>query len=57
MNFSKGFLEALSIRDPSRLGVLPVHGVFWSDWGSEHRILSVLKETGRLTDFTKLQAC
>ena len=42
MNFSRGFLEALPLKYPLHLGVLPVRGVFWSDWGSEQRVVSVL---------------
>ena len=30
----------------SRLMVLPVRGVHWSDWGSEQRILNVLGMSG-----------
>jgi mannose-1-phosphate guanylyltransferase len=48
VNFSRGFLEVLALRYPRRLAVLPVHGVLWSDWGSEHRIMNVLQKTGRL---------
>jgi mannose-1-phosphate guanylyltransferase len=44
MNFSRGFLEALPVRYPLHLGVLPVRGVFWSDWGSEERVLSILQK-------------
>ncbi|HTM09548.1 MAG TPA: sugar phosphate nucleotidyltransferase [Verrucomicrobiae bacterium] len=31
---------------PARIRVLPVSGVFWSDWGSEARIADSLKQTG-----------
>lgn len=48
MNFSKGLLENLSAEDSTRLMVLPVRGVHWSDWGSEHRIMTVLQNTGHL---------
>jgi len=37
-NFSKGFLENPPVRNRLRLSVLPVQGVWWSDWGSEDRI-------------------
>jgi mannose-1-phosphate guanylyltransferase len=40
LNFSKELLEILPIQGLLRLSVLPVRGVFWSDWGSERRILS-----------------
>jgi hypothetical protein len=33
-------LEALPTHRTSSLLMLPVHGVHWSDWGSEQRILS-----------------
>ena len=35
INFSQAVLAIC----PSRLGVLPVHGVYWSDWGDPARIL------------------
>jgi mannose-1-phosphate guanylyltransferase len=46
VNFSQGVLEALALVRPSCLSVLPISEVFWSDWGSEHRIVSALKKTG-----------
>ena len=46
MNFSKGLLENFSVEKPSRLMVLPVLNVYWSDWGSEQRIMSDLKKSG-----------
>jgi mannose-1-phosphate guanylyltransferase len=46
MNFSRDLLEALPRQPRSPLTVLPVRGVFWSDWGSEERIASVLRHTG-----------
>jgi hypothetical protein len=48
MDFSEGFLETLVRLHRSCISVLPVSGVFWSDWGSEHRVVSVLKKTGYL---------
>jgi mannose-1-phosphate guanylyltransferase len=48
VNLSKGFLEILALDRPSRLLVLPVRGVEWSDWGSEQRIVTVLGGAGRL---------
>jgi mannose-1-phosphate guanylyltransferase len=42
LNFSTGILAPLSLEDPSPLVVLPVRGVFWSDWGSKERVLSTL---------------
>jgi len=46
MNFSKGLLEVLPLRYPWCLSVLPVHGVFWSDWGLPRSVESVLRKTG-----------
>jgi len=43
MNFSKGLSEAFSVQYTGCLGVLPVRGVFWSDWGSEQRISSIIR--------------
>jgi len=48
VNFSKGLLESFSVEYASRLMVLPVRGVYWSDWGSKHRIMSVLQNAGYL---------
>ena len=48
MNFSRGLLENFSAEHSTRLLVLPVRGVHWSDWGSEHRIVSALQNTGPL---------
>lgn len=42
VNFSQSILE----RCPQHLGVIPVSGVYWSDWGDEHRILSDLSKFG-----------
>jgi len=44
-NFSSGLMEAFPFE---RLLVLPVRGVFWSDWGSEQRIMNVLQKSGHL---------
>src|SRR3989338_8031683 len=56
MNFSRGLLEALSQQQPSRLSVLTVRGVFWSDWGSEERILSALRQAGHAAQLQSLTA-
>ena len=53
VNFSEVILQGLSLRRPSRMSVLPVAGVYWSDWGSRHRVVSALKKTGYLA---RLQA-
>ncbi|MGE0823499.1 MAG: sugar phosphate nucleotidyltransferase [Candidatus Binatia bacterium] len=47
VNFSSGVCEAL----PSRLRVLPAPAVGWSDWGSVDRIVTSLKQLGKLNDF------
>ncbi|MBI3611224.1 MAG: NTP transferase domain-containing protein [Nitrospirae bacterium] len=49
VNFSKGLLEAFSVQYASCLGVLPVRGVFWSDWGSEQRIKNILRMMNPMT--------
>jgi mannose-1-phosphate guanylyltransferase len=46
LNFSSGFLEALPLSNSVCLSVLPVKGVYWSDLGSEQRLLSALQKTG-----------
>jgi mannose-1-phosphate guanylyltransferase len=46
VNLSRGILELVSDRWPSRLAVLPVGDAFWSDWGVEHRILRDLRAMG-----------
>lgn len=51
VNFSKGLLELFPRQDPSALAVLPVRGVYWSDWGSIHRVVSDLREMGQLGRF------
>ena len=45
-NFSSGICEPLS----ARLRVFPVPEVGWSDWGSVERILTSLKQMGKLED-------
>jgi mannose-1-phosphate guanylyltransferase len=46
LNFSHGFLEALPLSNAVRLSALAVKGVYWSDLGSEQRLLSALQKTG-----------
>jgi mannose-1-phosphate guanylyltransferase len=48
INFSRGILEALSLEKQSPIQVLPVRNVYWSDWGSEARIIESLKRAGAL---------
>jgi mannose-1-phosphate guanylyltransferase len=47
VNLSRGILELVSDRWPSRLAVLCVDDAFWSDWGVEHRILRDLQAMRR----------
>jgi mannose-1-phosphate guanylyltransferase len=48
INFSKDLLEKFPLQDPMAVAVLPVRGVYWSDWGSIHRVVSDLREMGQL---------
>ncbi len=43
VNFSRAVLEAMPSRRSPSLFVLPVRGVYWSDWGSEQRIAGTLE--------------
>lgn len=46
INFSKEILERMA-RDPaSNLVAFSVRNVLWSDWGSESRVMEVLRKTG-----------
>jgi mannose-1-phosphate guanylyltransferase len=51
MDFSREILECLAKESRSRLAVLQVKDVFWSDWGSEPRILTDLKKLGYWSRF------
>ena len=55
VNFSKDLLEAISAQYSSHLQVLPVRGVYWSDWGSEHRIKSMLRQMNYPQDLIEVQ--
>jgi hypothetical protein len=46
VNLSRGLLELLPLERPAALCVLPVRGIYWSDWGSAQRIIHVLENTG-----------
>jgi mannose-1-phosphate guanylyltransferase len=46
VNFSKGLLEPLAQNQLADFRVLPVRDVVWSDWGSEVRVMEVLRKTG-----------
>lgn len=45
-NFSKEVLELLPELAPAALAVLPVRGVYWSDWGSIQRVMNDLRAIG-----------
>ncbi len=47
VNLSKDLLEIFAVDPSSNLYVLPVRNVFWSDWGSERRILNTLQRVIR----------
>ncbi|MBN2339146.1 MAG: NTP transferase domain-containing protein [Acidobacteria bacterium] len=46
VNFSRDLLGAIDVYTRGQLSVVPMKGVFWSDWGSEQRIQSVLRHYG-----------
>ncbi|MBI3622446.1 MAG: NTP transferase domain-containing protein [Nitrospirae bacterium] len=46
VNFSKGLLERVTPDHPLQVSVIPVRGVWWSDWGSEQRLVAGLEKTG-----------
>lgn len=48
VNFSSHFLESFSRFHPARLLVVPVRGVYWSDWGSEARLIKGLRRVQSL---------
>lgn len=51
LNFSRGLLEALPLRHRSSLLVVPVSGVYWSDWGLPRNVQSTLIRTGTSLPF------
>jgi mannose-1-phosphate guanylyltransferase len=54
VNFSKDLIENFTVCS-SQLAVISMKGVLWSDWGSEHRIISALQGfnvRGRTADRT-----
>jgi len=46
LNFSRDVIEPLARSHSSQLVALPVENVLWSDWGSENRIMEILRQTG-----------
>jgi mannose-1-phosphate guanylyltransferase len=51
VNFSRDLLEGFDLHSRNQLSVVPMNGVFWSDWGSEDRVLSVLERHRYLDGF------
>jgi mannose-1-phosphate guanylyltransferase len=49
VNFSKELLEPFVHAHPSKLLAIPVRDVLWSDWGTETRVMEVLRKTGSVT--------
>ena len=48
VNFSKGLLEPYIQTHPSSVLALRVRDVLWSDWGTESRVMEVLRRTGHV---------
>jgi mannose-1-phosphate guanylyltransferase len=46
LSFTTDVLQKCAQLKPARIRALPVAGVFWSDWGSEARLVDSLKRTG-----------
>ena len=46
LNFSRDVIEPLARSHSTQLLALPVENVLWSDWGSESRIMEILRQTG-----------
>jgi len=46
-NFSKGLLTLAA----KRIGVMPMEGILWSDWGREKRIVETLRLIGKKPNF------
>jgi mannose-1-phosphate guanylyltransferase len=55
INFSKEVLEPLARKRSAKLATFPVRNVLWSDWGSESRIMEVLRKTGNLSRLNGLE--
>jgi mannose-1-phosphate guanylyltransferase len=48
VNFSKNLLEPYVQAHPSSLMAMRVRDVLWSDWGTESRVMEVLRRTGHV---------
>jgi len=49
LNFSHDIMEPLACSHSAKLLTLPVQNVLWSDWGSESRVMKILRQTGCAT--------
>lgn len=47
VNFSSGLLEQIDLYSRNQMAVIPMNGVFWSDWGSGERISATIEMLGR----------
>lgn len=56
LNFSRDIIEPLARSHSAQLLALPVENVLWSDWGSESRIMEVLRQTGYVRRLNGLAA-
>jgi mannose-1-phosphate guanylyltransferase len=55
VNFSRDVLEPLARRRPSQLATFPIDRVLWSDWGTETRIMDILRRTGNVARLNGIQ--
>ncbi len=46
LNFSRAIVEPLARAPSAQLLAMAVENVLWSDWGSESRIMEILRQTG-----------
>lgn len=51
VNFSRDLLERIDLYSRNQMSVIPMDGVFWSDWGSGERIASTIEMLGRSSRF------
>ena len=54
-NFSRDVLEPLARRRPSQLATFPIDKVLWSDWGTETRVMDILRRTGNVARLNGVQ--
>jgi mannose-1-phosphate guanylyltransferase len=55
INFSRDLLERFPLQDPASLAVLPVRGVYWSDWGSVQRVMNDLRKMGQIAPLHSME--